>query len=58
MLLLNKEYDSNRAFALTKIDEDSSKIYGKEKNKIDELGNEKCSVIPVIIAPKANLNIQ
>ena len=55
---LNKEYDSNRAFALTKIDEDSSKIYGKEKNKIDELGNEKCSVIPVIIAPKDNLNIQ
>ena len=42
---LNEEYNTEKAFALTKIDEENSKIYGEEKNK-------KCSVVPVIIAPK------
>lgn len=46
---LNKEYDESKAFSLTKIDEDTSKIYGEEKNNI-------CSVVPAILAPKSSLN--
>ena len=46
-----KEYSQNEVFALTKINEEKSKIYGESKN-------EECSVIPVILAPKKNLNIQ
>lgn len=49
---LNKEYDTTKAFALTKIDEDRSKIYGEYKNEIDEEMNDKCSVVPVILASK------
>ena len=49
---LNREYDSTRAFALTKIDEDSSKIYGKEKSETDTETGNNCSVVPVILAPK------
>lgn len=49
---LNKEYDTTKAFALTKIDEDSSKIYGEEKNASEEELNKKCSVVPIILAPK------
>lgn len=48
---LKKEYNKTEAFALTKIDEETSKIYGANKN-------EECSVIPVILAPKKSLNIQ
>lgn len=48
---LNREYDKTKAFALTKKDETTSKIYGEEKNII-------CSIVPVIIAPKTNLKIQ
>ena len=48
---LNREYDTTKGFVLTKKDEITSKIYGEEKNNT-------CSVIPVIIAPKTNLNIQ
>lgn len=45
---INSEYDQNNSFALEKIDETSSKIYGKIKT-------DECRVIPVIIAPKTNL---
>lgn len=48
---LNKEYDDKKAFALTKKDEETSKIYGEEKLT-------SCSVAPVIIAPKEKLIIQ
>lgn len=48
---LKKEYSQTEAFALTKIDEETSKIYGENKNV-------ECSVIPVILAPKKSLNIQ
>ena len=48
---LNKEYNEIEAFALTKNAEETSKIYGENKN-------EECSVIPVILAPKTSLNIQ
>ena len=43
-----KEYDNNNAFAFTKADEKISKIYKSSKN-------ETCNIIPVIIAPKANI---
>lgn len=45
---INKEYDNNNAFAFTKADEKISKIYKSSKN-------ETCNIIPVIIAPKANI---
>ena len=48
---LNREYNETKAFALTKKGETTSKIYGEEKNNI-------CSVTPIIIAPKKNLNVQ
>jgi len=48
---LNKEYNETLGFALTKKDDTVSKIYGEEKNN-------NCSIVPVIIAPKTNLNIQ
>ena len=51
---LNKEYDITKGFALTKIDEERTKIYGQETNKIEE---NKCSVVPVILAPKSRLNM-
>lgn len=44
-----KDYSENEAFVLTKQSEETSKIYGENKSK-------ECSVIPVIIAPKENLN--
>ncbi len=44
----NTEYDTDRGFALTKIDEDYSKVYGAAKNT-------SCSVVPVIVASKSNL---
>ena len=47
---LKKEYSETEAFALTKNNEETSKIYGENKNN-------ECSVIPVILAPKQNLNI-
>ena len=46
---LNSEYNSDKAFALTKIDDTYSKIYGEDKTS-------ECSVVPVIIVPKVNLN--
>ena len=54
---LNKEYDITKGFALTRIDEERTKIYGQEINKIEEEYNNKCSVVPVILAPKSSLNI-
>lgn len=45
------EYSETEAFALTKADEETSRIYGE--SKLNE-----CSVIPVILAPKKSLNIQ
>ena len=47
---VKKEYSENEAFALTKDNDETSRIYGE--NKLEE-----CSVIPVILAPKKNLNI-
>ena len=46
-----REYSENNAFALTKDNEEISIIYGE--NKFNE-----CSVIPLILALKKNLNIQ
>ena len=44
----NTEYDTDRGFTLTKIDEDYSKVYGNAKTN-------NCSVVPVIVANKTNL---
>lgn len=46
---INRDYDSNKAFALTKTDDVSSKIYGESKSAT-------CGVVPVIIASKENIN--
>ncbi len=48
---LPKEYDKTKSFALTKNNEETSKIYGEDKNN-------NCSVIPVILAPKEKLQIK
>lgn len=45
---LNREYNEDKAFALTKDNEETSKIYGEEKSNI-------CSVLPVILVPKDKL---
>ena len=55
---LNKEYDATKGFALTKIDEERSKIYGEIKNNNGENENKNCNVVPIILAPKDKLNIQ
>ncbi len=47
---LNSEYDSSRSYALKKMDDTNSIIYGEDKTTA-------CSVIPVIIASKSNLEI-
>lgn len=47
---INEEYYNTKAFAITKIDENISKIYGEDKSS-------ECSVIPVIIAPKPKENV-
>jgi len=47
---LNKPYNDDKAFALTKFSEERTIIYGEEKNA-------SCGVIPVIIASKIDLNI-
>ena len=44
----NTEYDNDRGFALTKIDEEYSKVFGQAKTS-------SCSVVPVIVADKSNL---
>ncbi len=44
----NTEYNSSNGFAVKKIDDINSKIYGEDKNA-------SCNVIPVIIVPKENL---
>ncbi len=44
----SNEYNSNNGFAVKKIDEINSKMYGEAKTT-------SCNVIPVIIAPKTNL---
>lgn len=44
----NSSYDSTKAFAFEKTNDDTSKIYPKAKT-------DECRVIPVIIAPKTNL---
>jgi len=44
----SSEYNSSNGFAIKKIDEINSKIYGEVKTA-------SCNVIPVILAPKANL---
>lgn len=44
-------YDTDNAFAFGKLNELRSEIYPKLKS-------EECSVVPVIIAPKNNLNVQ
>lgn len=47
---LNNEYDTNNVFALIKIDSINSKIYGEDKTST-------CSIVPVIIASKTDINI-
>lgn len=47
-----KEYNNEKGFALTKIDDLNSKIYGQEKIISGEGDSNKCSVVPVIIALK------
>lgn len=42
------EYNTNKAFAFTKVNENSGKIYGEDKNT-------ECSIVPVISVPKSNL---
>ncbi len=46
---VNTSYDTNNAFALTRIDSTSSKLYKEDKTSI-------CSVVPVILATKSSLN--
>ena len=46
---LDSDYGIDKAFALEKVDDTTSRIYGNDINN-------SCSVIPVIIASKANLN--
>lgn len=46
---INNNYGSNRAFAFERINTTSSEVYGKPKT-------ETCSVVPVIIVSKTNLN--
>lgn len=45
---ISKEYNSDKAFALTKENEEISKIYGESKES-------SCNVVPVIIAPKSSM---
>ena len=45
---LGDNYNDNQAFALTKIDTITSKIYGEDKSSI-------CEVMPVIIAKKSDV---
>lgn len=44
----NSSYDNDRGFALTKIDDTYSKVYGEGKSS-------SCSVVPVIVANKTDL---
>ena len=45
---INTEYNANKAFALTKIDDAKSKIYGEAKTA-------SCSAIPIIVIEKSKL---
>lgn len=45
---IDNDYNQNKAFALVKIDENNSKIYG-------ELKTNECNVVPVLEVSKANL---
>lgn len=47
---LNKVYDDNKSFAITKYDDERSLIYGEDNSS-------NCSVVPIIIAPKEKLII-
>ena len=46
---VNRSYDDDHAFALTKTDEVSSKLYGAPKTS-------SCGVVPVIVASKENID--
>ena len=46
---INSEYNTDKAFALVKMDENNSKIYGEVKTN-------ECSVVPVLEVAKANLD--
>lgn len=50
-LWLNDEYNENKAFAVSILDDNSMKIYGEDKST-------NCKVIPVIIAKKDMLEIK
>ena len=45
---LNNEYNTDKAFALVKMDENNSKIYGEFKTN-------ECSIVPVLEVAKANI---
>ena len=46
---LNSEYNNQNGFAFVRMDENNTRVYPKDKT-------EECRVIPVILAPKDNLN--
>ena len=46
---VNTSYDTNNAFALKRVDSSTSKLYKEDKTVV-------CSVVPVILATKSNLN--
>lgn len=50
---LGNKYDNNKQFALTKVDQMFSTIYGKEIKEVDD--NDTCRVIPVIEVSKSVL---
>ena len=46
---VNSEYNNQSAFAFMRLDENNTKVYAKDKT-------EECRIIPVILAPKDNIN--
>lgn len=48
---INKEYDENRAFAFTKLEEGKMKIYPEDKESI-------CYIVPVLSVPREELVIE
>lgn len=46
---INNEYNTSKGFAITKINDLETKIYGEDKTR-------ECSTIPIIVASKNNIN--
>ena len=47
---IDSQYGTDKAFALEKVNDTTSRIYGNDINN-------SCSIIPVIIVSKSNLNM-